>query len=716
MKKILFIVSVVFFLVSSYLFVDVYSNKEVAGILEENSNYTISVKDVSDQNETIKIFREVARDNKVNVQKVVYRLQSNDKFIIDVYVDINNPEAVLKNIIIDGKKLSNDDLESAYMSSRKEGSEKLTGTFSLLDNENVINLRRFTDAKKENLNGVYSFSGISSNEQFNQIKKQLVDQNIKIEDNFASHSTGSFYNSKMTLFIPIIFMLLILTSLYNYIMKFKEYSVMMLNGYDIKEIIKNEIKFYFKLNMILVSAAIIIMIVIHYVNYGVFNYFLYLYLLIRLLGIALVTLIVQGVCGLLLKRVKIQLCLKNEKPSKEINLISIITKVCFCIVFLFTSITTIVKVKSLEELNVNMDDWKETINYAFTTMFQLPHTENGNTYEIGLKCQKLFESMEKQGALMMRPGWYFRKNAAGKELFLEEQSIYGSDFIEVNNNYLQKYPVYDKEGRQLDFSGNEDILTFLIPKKYEKNLDEIKELYEDYPDLRYLDENLYNELKGLPENNARQEMRYIVYESHEKFFSYDPEVNKEEANYITDPIIMVTNANNRGTDIYLSMMTMGEFLMPISNPEDPYSELYPAFKELDLAKYIPATPTVYSRVDQQQYDLQQTLMEYASISFLSMIGYIIITIFISMNYVESNKRINAIKTFMGYSFVDRYKKYYIMNIIPFTIIPLLIGLSYKEIALGIYLSIFLFAIDFIVTTIVLLYYQKKSLSEVLKGE
>lgn len=285
----------------------------------------------------------------------------------------------------------------------------------------------------------------------------------------------------------------------------------------------------------------------------------------------------------------------------------------------------------------------------------------------------------------------------------------------VNNNYLQKYPVYNKEGKQLDFSGNEDILTYLIPKKYEKNLDEIKELYSDSK-LRYFDENLYNELNGLPENNNRQEIRYIVYESHEKFFSYDPDVNKEEANYITDPIIMVTNANNRGTDIYLSMMTKGEFLMPVSNPEDPYSELYPAMKEADLVKYIPATPTVYSLVDQQQYDLQQTLMEYASISFLSMIGYVIITIFISMNYVESNKRINAIKTFMGYSFVDRYKKYYIMNIIPFSIIPLLIGLSYKEIALGIYLSILLFAIDFMVTTIVLLYYQKKSLSEVLKGE
>lgn len=53
MKKILFIVSCVFFLVSSYLFVSIYENKEMADILEENSAYTVSVTNVQGQVETI---------------------------------------------------------------------------------------------------------------------------------------------------------------------------------------------------------------------------------------------------------------------------------------------------------------------------------------------------------------------------------------------------------------------------------------------------------------------------------------------------------------------------------------------------------------------------------------------------------------------------------------------------------------------------------------
>ena len=48
MKKILFIVSCVFFLVSSYLFVDIYANKEITNILEEDSKYTVSVTEVQD--------------------------------------------------------------------------------------------------------------------------------------------------------------------------------------------------------------------------------------------------------------------------------------------------------------------------------------------------------------------------------------------------------------------------------------------------------------------------------------------------------------------------------------------------------------------------------------------------------------------------------------------------------------------------------------------
>lgn len=53
MKKILFIVSCVFFLFSSYLFVNIYANKEITNILEEDSKYTVSVTEVQDQEKTV---------------------------------------------------------------------------------------------------------------------------------------------------------------------------------------------------------------------------------------------------------------------------------------------------------------------------------------------------------------------------------------------------------------------------------------------------------------------------------------------------------------------------------------------------------------------------------------------------------------------------------------------------------------------------------------
>lgn len=716
MKRILFIVSCVFFLISSYLFVDIYTNKEITSILEANNKYTISVDDIYDQEKTIESFEKIAEANNVNIQKAVYRLQEDGSFIIDVYIDINKPEEVLNNFVIDGKRLSDSNLEDSYLSSKNENNDNLIGVFSLLNKENTIHLRKFEALKKENLKGVYSFSGVKNNKQFEQIKKQITDNNITIDEGYKNLSNSTLYSSKLITFLPLLTMLLVLTCIYNYIMKFKEYSVMMLNGYDSKTIIISELKFYGLLNFLLAIGATLITIIWHLFSYGMFNYYLYFYLLIRLMLMALLVTGLEGICGLLIKRVKISLCLKNEKPSKEINIISVITKVCFCVVFIFTTVFAVHEIKSLEEMNTNMADWKETINYAYMTINNLPFTENGNTYELGLKYQNAYRLLEEKGAMLIRPDWYFKEDKVGKEIYIQDQSIYRSDFMEVNNNYLKKYPVYDKDGNQLLFPKEENVLTILVPQKYEKHLDEIKKAYEGYSNLRYLDQNLYNELNGLPEITDHQEIRYIIYTNDQKFFTYNPDMNKEEDNYIKNPIIMVTNANNRGTDIYLSLMSMGELIVPISNPERPYDELYSIFKETGLSSNTTFTPTVYSRVDKQQYELQQALMEYASISILSLAGYVIMTIFVSMNYIESNKQIAAVKTIMGYSFMTRYLKYYLLNILPFVSIAFLIGIAEKEIILGLNLGIIMSIIDCIVTTFILWYYEKKSLNTVLKGE
>ena len=58
----------------------------------------------------------------------------------------------------------------------------------------------------------------------------------------------------------------------------------------------------------------------------------------------------------------------------------------------------------------------------------------------------------------------------------------------------------------------------------------------------------------------------------------------------------------------------------------------------------------------------------------------------------------------------------LLNIIPFVLIAFLIGIVNKEIILGLNLGFAIFIIDFIVTTLILWYYEKKSLNIVLKGE
>ncbi|WP_143324669.1 hypothetical protein [Thomasclavelia spiroformis] len=311
------------------MFVDIYANKEITNILEEDSKYTVSVTEVQDQEKTVESLKKIAAANSVNIQKAIYRLQENGTFVIDVYIDINEPGEVLDNFVIDGKKLSDSDLEDSYLSSKNEDNSNLIGVFSLLNKENTIHLRKFSGLKKENLKGVYSFSGVKDSEQFKQIKKQINENNITLDEDYKNLSNDTLYSSKITIFLPLLIMLLVLTCIYNYIMKFKEYSVMMLNGYDTKDILIGEIKFYAIFNLVLAMITTIAWMILHLFSYEIFNYYLYIYLLVRLVIVALIVTVLESICGLLIKRVKISLCLKNEKPNKEINIISIINKDMF---------------------------------------------------------------------------------------------------------------------------------------------------------------------------------------------------------------------------------------------------------------------------------------------------------------------------------------------------------------------------------------------------
>ncbi|WP_278452571.1 hypothetical protein [Thomasclavelia spiroformis] len=311
------------------MFVDIYANKEITNILEEDSKYTVSVTEVQDQEKTVESLKKIAAANSVNIQKAIYRLQENGTFVIDVYIDINEPGEVLDNFVIDGKKLSDSDLEDSYLSSKNEDNSNLIGVFSLLNKENTIHLRKFSGSKKENLKGVYSFSGVKDSDQFKQIKKQINENNITLDEDYKNLSNDTLYSSKITIFLPLLIMLLVLTCIYNYIMKFKEYSVMMLNGYDTKDILIGEIKFYAIFNLVLAMITTIAWMILHLFSYEIFNYYLYIYLLVRLVIVALIVTVLESICGLLIKRVKISLCLKNEKPNKEINIISIINKEMF---------------------------------------------------------------------------------------------------------------------------------------------------------------------------------------------------------------------------------------------------------------------------------------------------------------------------------------------------------------------------------------------------
>lgn len=472
MKKILYIVTAIFFLVFGYAFIDNSTKNELASLLDGNSEYYVSV-DSKTNNNVLDTILDVANQHKVNVQKSVYRLQEDGSYIIDVYAHINNEDTFYKDILMkSGTKLTNTSPSKAYLSSGNKQSADRIGTFSILEKKSIINIKKLSDAGSENWNGIYYFSAIQDEATFSKIKSQIAEKGVTLSDDQISIQNNSSFVNILT-YVPLIFLLVILTTIYNYISKYKEISVMLLNGYSFNTILKRLARMYFLINTIIIIGITILLSTLHFITYGILNWRLYFSGFISLSIIGIILTLVEGVCGLFMKYIDISICLHNKKPQAQINIVNIIAKVCFCFIIVYVGTSSAMKIEEFGKANYNMQDWRETINYAYTTMQPYNETYSKDTYEIGSKCQELYARLEKDGAILMRPSDYYSSDSDFKKLVHETQPIYTAERIDVNNNYLNKHPVYDIDGKKVQPALEDGSLTILIPEKYESQRAEI---------------------------------------------------------------------------------------------------------------------------------------------------------------------------------------------------------------------------------------------------
>lgn len=729
MKKIItFLISTIYIIVS-ILFAKNFSIKEVNNTI---NNFTDKVsivdwnKDTNTKEKLNKI-EELAQKENINIYKIVYKPKKDtNKQTIIIYSAIGNQEKFNNKFKIkNGRSLNKNDSSESYLSTINNNDISQIGQLNLFQRNYIIELKLMSSADEENIRGNYYID--TDNSQNIELIKEYLKKDLGFELSEANNSVQVLNENNIkeniVVVVSIILLMILISILYYILLNFKELAIKKMFGFSnrnliFKSIIKEIVKLYIKS---LICISLIQGIIIYFYNEGanIFEYYSW-WIIIQLIVVLICTLISISPSFVVYK-IEVSEMLKNKKPVRFMQALNYISKIVIS-VCLFSMITNLTNnYIEFKNQNSNKEIWENTKNYSFYEYkYDFSNYSSDKrlqlSHELSEKSKKLFKINNDNGAILAVPSETilnpYLKDMSGD---VKDYNPNSGINIKINPNYLKENTIYDTEGNKIKIDNDYgDYLIILVPEKYRNEEKDIKAVYQKwYQNRRFLDEDIYNESIGNPKETHKEvEVKLIYTKNSQKCFSYNFNINSKNNNYIDDPILIVINSENMGADCYLSYMTGGTFFPYVNDIENAYTELSNEISSVGLQNEIISTPLLYSRVDEYIYNLNNTInIQIFSVTVLGILE-LIISIFISLNYIERKKYKNSILMIHGYSF---YKRHYIFFISIFlSFIPIYVfGILRNT---GIKYVLIYSIIECILTYLIIKVLENKKTRNVLKGE
>ena len=729
MKKIIIGILTISYLLVSFIYLQVYSTKELESVYTSNVK-SIRIDEFENSIDNENILNEIdklSKDMGINIYKVVYnQLTDSEDIIITVYTALAD-ENKLKdkfNIKYNGS-IGNLTLNGGYLTSEN----KEIGIF----NRNlIIRIKSLNEAVNENVIGEYLIQTDDINE-FENMKVEFTDRlKCKLYDGDGGSITNgdNILNTievKYLILALILLISVVLAFIYYIIFRYKEFAIKKMLGHsDSKIIFKDLFKEILLMHCeTLVLSTLIVGVYLYYynsLNY-VSNYLENLTIILIMFSVVLI--FIEMVVSLNIDNIKIKNMLNNKKPIVLIQSLNYISKVAFSIVLVAIIINLLSNYNNLISQNKNLDKWKSTNEYVYVNITdKYRDTEQLIwNYNQGLRCKEFFKYYNNKGGILICPSDYILYNRFYEKERLESRKEYDpidGNAIEINAEYLRQNPIYDVNGKEISIEDEYgDYLIILVPEKYKEINDELLELYkETYQFRRFIDEDIYSDHMNIEKTEHPEIKVEIIYTKNgQESFLYNPSLEIENQNAIIDAIHIVINSENVGGDSYLSFISGGSFFAKVDGrvEGDPYSKIANDIKILNMEKDISSANTLYSEVDSYIYKLQNEINEYVISMIIVLILEILLTVYMIINYIQRNKYINAIKKINGYSYIRRHNKFILL--IVGTWIGILIGgyiLGVSSILEALKIIISLAILEILIMYVVLKKIESNEILSVLK--
>jgi hypothetical protein len=659
--------------------------------------------------------------------KRAYEKRQKDQFI-KIYVEERN--LPLSDINLKSGRFLFANEKNKYVSNVESSDPNQVGVLDLNNRWTKIEIRSLDELVANNLTLLHRYT-INTNDTL-KLKKLIANIESKFNLKIKTLANENDFSLRYWLQhggapITILYITVFLIMTYWMFFRFKEFAVGKLFGISNCKIILGVLKdsFIIHLLALLAVGAASGLLAVYFVNIHAAllffrNRFFYGILF------ATMSIIVMSLPAIFVILIRTNLMLKDKKPLAQLQKLNLICKFIFTFALILSLTETISNTTILWGQLKNIDVWDKT-KHCFKIMQsclwqdsenKCESHENGWEHNNGNESvnrsetardhelYNLYKATNKQGGILIDATNYkstFERCLATrsfrKGLYVKEREII------VNNNYLQVNQIYDVDGNIVDVPDNlKKEITILVPAKFKKDIDKIKEIY------------------------GKNHLTHIIYaKDNQKYFAYNIDTATDRNGTIEDVIVEVVGENSYFPSWYACQMTHS-YYAKINNTKDPMSELVALSDESGekVDGCVGFIESVYDMVMQRIYENKQAFSDQIIHLVILVCVSIMIICSITINFLEINKKQNAIEKVHGFANVRRYSGLYIVTFFN-ALSGVLASYLYKVSDITIYnktklflgyskIAAILFFFDIIISLTLIRAKENKKINNVLKGE
>lgn len=610
------------------------------------------------------------------------------------YIYTSNADYYSKFKLSDGKFFDSSNIESdKYLSSIKSNDPKQIGTIATFAGVNFFEMRTLKNMVQAGylLDGyaTVSFNEPKSIDLFiTELEKLFEVKGFQIEP-FQELNMHGLPTTDMGIILSIYFIVMLLV-LYDILKSYKTIGVEKLMGFSSKTIYIKRILSLFRFQLIITVISSGFMMLVMFKGY---NQYLWPFLaqlaeiyLVEILGL----LVICSIPFLYIHKIKISNMLKNKQPTTEIMVFNFFVKTILMVVFVLALNQGLNNFNAISNVFTNSyQQWDQTKNYAIVPNYSDIPIETMESNKFIDDQKNIYILFNRKGAILADFSEYVPD--VRKMRVSETKYYYQRDNVKVNPNYLANYPIYNSNNQKISISENENAYVYLVPDKYKVQEKEIRAFYESMKDSR--------------SPGFNQPIKLLWTKPNQKLFSMLIDINPNEGNYITDPIVRVlTELNGYSNEYDLLGVMSNPLKIKVDDYLSPANSIRPVLKQYGYDRYVKVISSVNEQIASQSKSIKE-MLGYLGLT-ISLVGVCLFILILQSvyNFFEKYKQHIAIKQMHGFSMISKYKVYFGMILLNWLVViisllatrlisvPKLLGITFVSLMIELLISVMALAL------------------------